>query len=95
MKQVFFFVRLWQDVNVQVPMVGQRVQAVSEVHAVVQLMKLHHLHRVDRAWVSRSAHEEPTVRLAHIFMKGKVRCFKQELGGYSACREGVNACFVG
>ena len=94
MKQAFFFVRVWQDVNVQAPTVAQRVQAPSELHAVIQLMKQHHLHRVDRAWVSRSTQEPPTVRLAHVFVRGKVRRFKQEFGEYCACREGVNTSCV-
>ena len=94
MKQAFFFVRLWQDVNVQAPTAQQRVLASSEAHAVVWLMKQNHLHNVDRAWVSRSASEPPTVRLAHVFVKGKVRSFKQELGVFSVCREGVKTCYV-
>ena len=75
---MFFYVRLWQDINHSVPTVQQRVQAPSEGHAVVQVMKAHHLTSVDRAWVSRSVYDEPTVRLIQVVVKGKVRSWRQE-----------------
>lgn len=76
---MFFFVQLWRDINQQVPTVQQRVQALSEAHAVVQVMKQHHLNMVDRAWVARTAKEPPTVRLGHVYVKGAVRRWKREV----------------
>jgi S-methylmethionine-dependent homocysteine/selenocysteine methylase len=77
----FHFVRLWQSQEEIVrgtPTLQQRVLAISEVHAVVQLMKQHHLKGAARAWVSRTVHDEPTVRLACILLKGKKRSWKIE-----------------
>lgn len=76
---MFFWVRLWVNINVAQPTVQEYVQAPSEGHAVVQLMKKHHLHNVDRAWVSRTVKEEPTVRLVQVFVRGKYRSWRQEL----------------
>jgi hypothetical protein len=75
----FFFVRLWseaQDIQHATPTLQQRVLAPSEAHAVVQVMKHHHLKAAARAWVSRTAQGEPTLRLACIIVKGKKRSWK-------------------
>lgn len=77
----FFFVCLWseaQDIQRATPNVQQRVLAPSEAHAVVQVMKHHHLKAAARAWVSRTAQGEPTLRLACILVKGKKRSWKLE-----------------
>ena len=74
-----YYVQLWRDINVGHPTVCERVQAASEGHAVVQVMRRHHMIQVDRAWVSRSALEAPTIRLVHVFVKGGVRRWKHEL----------------
>jgi hypothetical protein len=79
MHNQFFYVQLWQRLNVTVPPIQQRVLAPSEGHAIVQVMRSHHLSYVDRAWVSPSALLSPTVRLVQVSVKGKVRCWKQEL----------------
>jgi hypothetical protein len=84
---MFYFVRLWRDVKVKAPTVQERVQAPSEWHAVVQVMRRHHLTCVDRAWVSYSANEPPHVRLAQVVVKGKVRHWKHgnERGKLNSC----------
>ena len=73
------FVQLWQDSNQNAPTLQQRVYAPSELHAIVQVMKQHHLHAAARAWVSRTAADEPTVRLVCVIVKGHKRSWKQEL----------------
>jgi hypothetical protein len=78
MHNQFFYVQLWQRLNVNAPPIQQRVQAPSEGHAIVQVMRLHHLTYVDRAWVSPSVYAAPTVRLVEITVKGKVRRWRQE-----------------
>jgi hypothetical protein len=75
---MFFYVRLWQHLTVKQPTAQERVQAPSEGHAVVQVMRRNHLIAVDRTWVSRSALEPPTVRLVEVYVKGKVRSWKHE-----------------
>ena len=75
----FHFVQLWKDLNQPVPTIQQRVLAPSEGHAVVQVMKLHHLRAVARAWVSRTATGEPTLRLCCVIVKGNKRSWKHEL----------------
>jgi hypothetical protein len=75
----FHFVQLWQDAHQPAPTLQQWVLAPSEGHAVVQVMKQHHLRAVARAWVSPSALEMPTVRLSCVLVKGKVRSWKHDL----------------
>ena len=75
---MFFYVQLWQTVQEKHPSVQQRVQAPSEGHAIIQVMRKQHLTEVYRAWASRSAKESPTVRLLHVLVKGKVRRWQQE-----------------
>lgn len=75
---MIYYVQLWQDINVKFPTVQQRVQASSEGHAVVQVMRKHHLSCVDRAWVSYSVKQPPTLRLAQVVVKGKFRHWKHE-----------------
>jgi hypothetical protein len=75
---MFYIVQLWRDVRVKAPIVQKRVQATSEWHAVVQVMRRHHFICVDRAWVSYSANEPAHVRLAQVIVKGKVRIWKHE-----------------
>ena len=75
----FHFVQLWQDAHQAAPTLQQRVLAPSEGHAVVQVMKQHHLRAAARVWVSPSALEMPTVRLTCVLVKGKVRSWKHEL----------------
>jgi hypothetical protein len=75
---MFYYVQLWRTVQEKHPSVQLRVQAPSEGHAVVQVMRKHHLTTVFRAWVSHSAKEAPTVRLINILVKGKVRRWQQE-----------------
>ena len=76
---MFYIVQLWQDINVKAPTILERVQAPSEWHAVVQVMRRHHFTCVDRVWVSYSANDPPHVRLAQVVVKGKVRHWKYEL----------------
>ncbi len=76
---MFYFVQLWQNINVKTPAIQERVQAPSEWHAVVQVMRRHHFTCIDRAWVSYSANDLPHVRLAQVVVKGKVRHWKHEL----------------
>lgn len=75
---MFYYVQLWKTVQEKHASIQQRVQAPSEGHAVIQVMRKHHLVEVYRAWVSRSAKETPTVRLLHVLVKGKVRRWQQE-----------------
>ena len=76
---MFYYVQLWQSINAKFPTVQQRVQAPSEGHAVVQVMRKHRLSSVDRAWVSYSAKQAPTLRLAQVVVKGNFRHWKHEL----------------
>jgi hypothetical protein len=75
---MFYFVQLWKNDRVAHPL-QQRVQAPSEGHAVVQVMRHHHLSSAARAWIGRSAKEPPTVRLTQLVVKGKVRAWKVEV----------------
>ncbi len=75
---MFFYVQLWQRLNTKVSPLRERVQAPSEGHAVIAVMRAHHLTYVDRAWVSRDVTLPPTVRLTEVTVKGKVRAWKQE-----------------
>ena len=75
----FHFVQLWQECHQQTPTLQQRVLAPSEGHAVVQVMKEHHLHAAARAWVSRSALDAPTVRLTCVIVRGNRRSWKQDI----------------
>lgn len=43
------FVQLCQDSTQKTPSIQQRVYAPSELHAIVQVMKQHHLHGAARA----------------------------------------------
>jgi hypothetical protein len=80
---MFFYVQLWQHITVKQPTAQERVQAPSEGHAIVQVMRKYHLTAVDRAWVSHSALEPPTVRLIQVYVKGKVRSWRHEPEGLS------------
>jgi hypothetical protein len=51
---VFYFVQLWKNDQELQPL-QQRVQAPSEGHAVVQVMRCHHLSYASRACIGRSA----------------------------------------
>lgn len=75
---MFYYVQLWRNINVKVPTIQQRVQAPSEGHAIVQVMKKERLTYVDRAWVSRSVYDEPTVRLLQVTVKGNKRIWRAE-----------------
>ena len=75
---MLFYVQLWNQRHEQHPTVQQRVQAPSEAHAVVAVMRQHHLHCVYRAWAGPSAQEPPTVRLLEVTVKGKIRHWAQE-----------------
>jgi hypothetical protein len=74
---MLYFVQLWKHDRVTHPL-RERVQAPSEGHAVVQVMRHHHLSYAVRAWIGRSAKEPPTVRLSQLVVKGKVRAWKVE-----------------
>ena len=75
---MFYFVQLWKSDHVLHP-IQQRVQAPSEGHAVVQVMRCHHLSYASRAWIGHSAKEPPTLRLTQLVVKGKVRSWKVEV----------------
>jgi hypothetical protein len=75
---MFYFVQLWKNDQMLQPL-QQRVQASSEGHAVIQVMRCHHLSYASRAWIGCSAKEPPTLRLAQLVVKGKVRCWKVEV----------------
>ena len=74
---MLFFVQVWK--NDRTHPIQQRVQALSEGHAVVQVMRSHHLSYASRAWIGQSAKEPPTLRLTQLVVKGKVRCWRVEL----------------
>jgi hypothetical protein len=74
---MLYFVQLWKNDRIVHP-VCERVQASSEGHAVVQVMRHHHLSYAARAWIGRSAKEPPTVRLTQLVVKAKVRAWKVE-----------------
>ena len=73
---MLFFVQVWK--NDQTYPIQQRVQAPSEGHAVVQVMRAHHLSYASRAWIGQRAKEPPTLRLTQVVVKGKVRCWRVE-----------------
>jgi len=73
---MLFFVQVWK--NDRTHPIQQRVQALSEGHAVVQVMRCHHLSYASRAWIGQSAKEPPTLRLTQLVVKGKVRCWRVE-----------------
>ena len=73
---MLFFVQVWK--NDRTHPIQQRVQALSEGHAVVQVMRCHHLSYASRAWIGPSAKEPPTLRLTQLVVKGKVRCWRVE-----------------
>jgi hypothetical protein len=75
----FHFVRLWQELHQSAPTIQQRVLAVSPEHAVVQVMKEHHLKAAARVYVSATALETPSLRLACVIVKGNKRSWKHEL----------------
>ena len=75
---MLFFVQVWKNDHIQQP-IQQRVQALSEGHAVVQVMRCHHLSYASRAWIGQSAKAPPTLRLAQVVVKGKLRCWKVEV----------------
>jgi hypothetical protein len=79
---MFYYVQLWQDATISKPTIQQRLQASSEAHAVVQVMKAHHLSRVDRAWISCSAKEPPTLRLVDVLVQGKIRRWRHDPAGW-------------
>jgi hypothetical protein len=74
---MLFFVQVWK--NDHTHPIQQRVQAPSEGHAVVQVMRCHHLCYASRAWIGSSAKEPPTLQLTQLVVKGKVRCWKVEV----------------
>jgi len=76
---MFFYVQLWQHPTDRRPTIQERVQATSEGHAVVLVMRRHHLKSVDRAWISPSAHQPPTVKLFDVLVRGKIRSWRQEI----------------
>jgi len=75
---MLFFVQVWKNDQTQHP-IQQRVQALSEGHAVVLVMRSHHLCYASRAWIGSSAKEPPTLWLTQLVVKGKVRCWKVEV----------------
>jgi hypothetical protein len=75
---MFYFVQLWKNDQVLQPL-QHRVQAPSEGHAVIQVMRHYHLSYAARAWIGCSAHEPPTLRLTQLVVKGKMRCWKVEV----------------
>ncbi len=75
---MLYFVQLWKNDQIVHPLC-ERVQAPSEGHAVVQVMRQHHLSYAARAWIGRSAKEPPTLRLSQLVVKGKVRAWKVEI----------------
>ena len=75
---MLFFVQVWKNDQIHQP-IQQRVQALSEGHAVVQVMRSHHLCYASRAWIGQSAKEPPTLRLTQVVVKGKVRCWRVEV----------------
>ena len=79
-RPLFHVVRLWQEVNQTAPTLQQRVLATSAEHAIVQVMKQHHLHAAARAWVSYTALDEPILRVVCLIVKGDKRSWKLELG---------------
>ena len=74
---MLFFVQIWK--NDRTYPIQQRVQAPSEGHAVVQVMRTYHLSYASRAWIGQSAKEPPTLRLTQVVVKGKVRCWTVEV----------------
>lgn len=75
---MFYYVQLWRNFTDPFPSFAQRVQAPSEGHAIVQVMRHHNLHTVDRAWVHHNAHLHPSLRVQYIVVKGKTRSWRQE-----------------
>jgi hypothetical protein len=75
---MLYFVQLWKNDRIVHPLC-ERVQAPSEGHAVVQVMRHHHLSYAARAWIGRSAKEPPTLWLSQLVVKGKVRAWKVEV----------------
>ena len=75
---MFYFVQLWKNDQELQPL-QQRVQAPSEGHAVVQVMRCHHLSYASRACIGRSAKEPPTLLLTQLVVKGKLRSWKVEV----------------
>jgi hypothetical protein len=75
---MLYFVQLWKNDRIVHPLC-ERVQAPSEGHAVVQVMRRHHLAYAARAWIGGSAKEPPTVRVTQLVVKGKVRAWKVEV----------------
>jgi hypothetical protein len=75
---MLYFVQLWKNDRIVHPLC-ERIQAPSEGHAVVQVMRHHHLSYASRAWIGRSAKEQPTVRLTQLVVKGKIRAWKLEI----------------
>jgi hypothetical protein len=76
---MFYYVQLWRHPTDRRPSIQERVQAESEGQAVILLMRHYHLKSVDRAWISPSIHEAPTVKLFDVVVKGGVRSWKQEI----------------
>jgi hypothetical protein len=72
-------VQVWQESHQKAPCIQQRVLAVSPEHAVVQVMKEHHLKAAARACVSATALEAPSFRIVCVIVKGNKRSWKHEL----------------
>jgi hypothetical protein len=86
---MLYFVQLWKNDRIASPLC-ERVQAPSEGHAVVQVMRQHHLSYAARAWIGYSAKELPTVRLTQLVVKGKVRAWKVEVAPIKPPRHHVS-----
>lgn len=75
---MFYYVQLWRRWTDSQPTITERVQAPSEGHAIVQVMRHHHLHYADRVWVHHSAQMPPALRVKYVSVKGKTRSWRQE-----------------
>ena len=77
-RPLFHFVRLWQEANQAAPTLEQRVLATSAEHALVLVMKEHHLRAAARASVSYTAFDEPLLCVVCLIVKGDKRSWKQD-----------------
>ena len=77
-RPLFHFVRLWQEVNQVAPTIEQRVLATSAEHALVLVMKEHHLRAAARASVSYTPLDEPLLRVVCLIVKGDKRSWKHD-----------------
>jgi hypothetical protein len=73
-----YYVRLWLAIGDSAPTVQTYVQAISEGHAIVQLMKTRRLSYVSRASVAWNVLDEPMVRVVDVVVSGKTRRWRQE-----------------